>query len=128
MGERVRRKLLHVFKMGEIEVLFNTDYLSTGIDIPCTGASRVLTASPNSKRATFQRWGRALRVVSSRPDKTGIIAFVTSDPRESTPMTELLAVSSWDWTQRRRRTLAVVIQSFATCITSLNARRIPPIA
>ena len=83
MGERVRRKLLHVFKMGEIEVLFNTDYLSTGIDIPCTDAV-VLTASPNSTRATFQRWGRALRVVSSRPDKTGIIAFVTSDPREST--------------------------------------------
>ena len=81
MPENARRQMLHRFRTGEIEVLFNVDYLSTGIDIPCTDAV-VLAKPPSSTRTLLQRWGRALRSVSERPGKRGILALVSSNPLE----------------------------------------------
>lgn len=83
MEERVKLKLLHQFKMGKIEVLFNVNYLSTGLDIPCTDAV-VLTSKSAGKTTLLQRWGRALRSIANQPGKRGILALIASDPREST--------------------------------------------
>tara|TARA_Y100001954_G_scaffold238270_1_gene305081 strand:- start:190 stop:3945 length:3756 start_codon:yes stop_codon:yes gene_type:complete len=82
MEEVVKRKLLHTFRMGKTEVLFNANYLSTGIDIPCTDAV-VLTSKSKVKTLVLQRWGRALRSVKTQPNKRGVLALIMSDPRES---------------------------------------------
>jgi len=79
---RVKQKMLQTFRMGDIEVLFNVRVLSTGVDLPCTDAV-VLTAGTDNVEEILQRWGRALRSVPGQPDKRGILAIVTLDPRES---------------------------------------------
>ena len=81
MEEHVKKRLLHQFKMGKIEVLFNANYLSTGIDIPCTDAV-VLTQKSKGVRQVLQRWGRALRSIATQPSKRGILAIIMSDPEE----------------------------------------------
>ena len=81
MEEHVKKRLLHQFKMGKIEVLFNANYLSTGIDIPCTDAV-VLTQKSKGVRQVLQRWGRALRSIATQPMKRGILAIIMSDPEE----------------------------------------------
>ena len=79
---RVKEKMLHDFRMGDIEVLFNVNVLSTGLDLPCTDAV-VLTTATESVELILQRWGRALRSIPGQQDKRGILAIVTLDPRES---------------------------------------------
>ena len=74
--------MLHDFRMGDIEVLFNVHVLSTGVDLPCTDAV-VMTAATDSVELILQRWGRALRSVPGQQDKRGILAIVTLAPRES---------------------------------------------
>ena len=81
MEEHVKKRLLHQFKTGKIEVLFNANYLSTGIDIPCTDAV-VLTQKSKGVRQVLQRWGRALRSIATQPSKRGILAIIMSDPEE----------------------------------------------
>ena len=68
--------------MGNIEVLFNANYLSTGIDIPCTDAV-VLAQKSRVVTQLLQRWGRALRSIVTQPSKRGVLAIIMSDPRES---------------------------------------------
>ena len=82
MEERVQKRLLYQFKMGKIEVLFNANLLSTGIDIPCTDAV-VLTQRSRALKMVLQRWGRAPRSIATQPSKRGILAIVMSDPKES---------------------------------------------
>lgn len=79
---RVKQKMLHDFRMGDIEVLFNVKVLATGVDLPCTDAV-VLTAATDNVERILQRWGRALRSVPGQQDKRGIVAIVTLDPKES---------------------------------------------
>ena len=82
MEERVQKRLLYQFKMGKIEVLFNANLLSTGIDIPCTDAV-VLTQRSRALKMVLQRWGRAPRSIATQPSKRGILAIIMSDPKES---------------------------------------------
>ena len=79
---RVRQKILQDYRMGDVEVLFNVNVLSTGVDLPCTDAV-VLTSASKSVELILQRWGRALRSVPGQQDKRGILAIVTLNPRES---------------------------------------------
>ena len=81
---RVRQKILQDYRMGDVEVLFNAEALSTGVDLPSTDAVVLTGASPEEKvEKTLQRWGRALRSVPGQHDKRGILAIVTLDPREN---------------------------------------------
>ena len=74
----------------ESYVLFNTNLLSTGVDLPCCDG--VVLVSPSTKRRTvLQRWGRSLRVEAHREDKEGTLALVAEDPLEPTELVEARA-------------------------------------
>jgi superfamily II DNA/RNA helicase len=78
----VRQKLIGQYLTGEFEVLFNTNLLTTGIDFPCCDGV-LLTSPTKDPRTLMQRWGRSLRWVSSKPDKKGYLALVSTNPYES---------------------------------------------
>jgi hypothetical protein len=88
MSLHVRKHLLGEFQSSESYVLFNTNLLSTGVDLPCCDG--VVLLSPSEKnRTVLQRWGRSLRVESHNVDtKTGTLALVVEDPMEPTELVE----------------------------------------
>lgn len=79
----VREHILGEFRSHERFVLFNTNLLSTGVNLPSCDAA-VLVSPTSKSRTLLQRWGRSLRVESHRPDKRGYIALVGEDPKEAT--------------------------------------------
>jgi superfamily II DNA/RNA helicase len=90
MPLHVRHHLLGEFQSSESYVLFNTNLLSTGVDLPCCDG--VVLVSPSTKRRTvLQRWGRSLRVEAHREDKEGTLALVAEDPLEPTELVEARA-------------------------------------
>jgi hypothetical protein len=88
MSLHVRKYLLGEFQSAQSYVLFNTNLLSTGVDLPCCDG--VVLLSPSEKnRTVLQRWGRSLRVESHNVDtKTGTLALVVEDPMEPTELVE----------------------------------------
>jgi superfamily II DNA or RNA helicase len=88
MSLHVRKHLLGEFQSSESYVLFNTNLLSTGVDLPCCDG--VVLLSPSEKnRTVLQHWGRSLRVESHNVDtKTGTLALVVEDPMVPTELVE----------------------------------------
>ena len=80
MSLHARKYLLGEFQSAQSYVLFNTNLLSTGVDLPCCDGVVLLSPS-EKKRTVLQRWGRSLRVESHNVDtKTGTLALVVEDP------------------------------------------------
>jgi hypothetical protein len=78
----VREYALGQFRSHERFVLFNSNLLSTGVNLPSCDAA-VLVSPTSVARTLLQRWGRSLRVESHRPDKCGYIVLVGDDPKET---------------------------------------------